>query len=792
MADSGAAPEFPNVSSKLAAPKKLSAYEKSKQAREEKQQRAKAEDEAALRAFQDDFDITEEPAGRGWRAAAPAWQGSDGSLDRREPPGRAGRYVPRSGPGSLGPPPGPPPNLKRKRGLDEIRESRQIQMEDDDFMDEHLGTNTSRQEPGSGRRNVSTEDIEALPAVQLTNLPPQMREDDIIDILNGKLDIHSIEMIGVPDVESNELISNSAIVRCASTITHAQIDTVSNSLSGQYLYCGYFLAIKRYVSSNFATLTNASPDEYNPFGAQKPLAEKPGRIDMRHAPPPGSFAPPTAFGGSRGMNDSDEEDEEEVEKIVNVKLPTDPGTIRAIHVVVDRLLSEPDSARALEIEAMFMALPDVERDKRFAFLYDSTSAEGIYYRYLLWGESAETISATQHPGLERRIFEDDFTVWRDHDTRLPFSDLTELADIRSHADYNSDDDSADGYPDEDDELDDMDHNADAGPQQTLSPMWKAKFAWVLATSPKSTTYLTRSDVAAVTYYATTYANAAGDEVVNLMLMNLEKPFSLTSCATLDDATHDQPDNSLPPEDGLPIATTEVEEMNPAPRKPNEDDIGQAKLVALYLISDVLGSSKTGGLKGAWRYKQLFEDAFIAHKTFERLGQLDKEQGWGRLRQDKWRRSVSVVLDCWQSWDVFPRDVLHSFKEKFLGYKDPTAAEEKERRDAEEIEAKTKQPAWLRNTGKSLQEDDNEEDSLVDNQDETVMQGRSLQPNEAQVGELQASDGPVAENMEPASTLNEDSSAAQDQVQEESSISRPQKQYKVTEDMFADSDDDHEA
>ena len=47
--------EFPDVKQKLSAPKKLSAFEKDRQAAQAKQQRAEAENAAALRAFENSF-----------------------------------------------------------------------------------------------------------------------------------------------------------------------------------------------------------------------------------------------------------------------------------------------------------------------------------------------------------------------------------------------------------------------------------------------------------------------------------------------------------------------------------------------------------------------------------------------------------------------------------------------------------------------------------------------------------------------------------------------------------------
>ena len=99
--------EFPDVTQKLAAPKKLSAFEKERQAAQAKQQRAEAENAAALKAFKDSFadedddDLPSHLVGGRGPPSGPRGPGSGYA-------GPGGRYGgppggPRSGPGSLGP-----------------------------------------------------------------------------------------------------------------------------------------------------------------------------------------------------------------------------------------------------------------------------------------------------------------------------------------------------------------------------------------------------------------------------------------------------------------------------------------------------------------------------------------------------------------------------------------------------------------------------------------------------------------------------------------------------------------
>jgi U2-associated protein SR140 len=83
------------------------------------------------------------------------------------------------------------------------------------------------------------------------------------------------------------------------------------------------------------------------------------------------------------------------------------------------------------------------------------------------------------------------------------------------------------------------------------------------------------------------------------------------------------------------------------------DASAATLVGLYVVSDILSSSSTSSVRHAWRYRQLLETALRSRKVFERLGMMAEKLGWGRLRAEKWKRSVTLVLNLWEGWCVFP-------------------------------------------------------------------------------------------------------------------------------------------
>lgn len=94
------------------------------------------------------------------------------------------------------------------------------------------------------------------------------------------------------------------------------------------------------------------------------------------------------------------------------------------------------------------------------------------------------------------------------------------------------------------------------------------------------------------------------------------------------------------------------------------DTSGANLVGLYIISDVLSSSSTSVVRHAWRFRQLFEAALKERKTFERLGMMAHRHGWGRMRAEKWKRSVGLVLNLWEGWCVFPAGSQELFVRSF--------------------------------------------------------------------------------------------------------------------------------
>ncbi|KAK1078047.1 hypothetical protein LTR33_007571 [Friedmanniomyces endolithicus] len=676
MAGEEAIKEFPDVNHKLAAPKKLSAFEKERQAADEKRRRAEAEDAAALKAFQDSFGGDgDDPLAAAVRARGPpagprgGGGGGYGGPDRGSgmPP-----MGPRSGPGSLGVGQGmAPPSLKRKRALDEMREAQEARREQALLGDESARGHGSL---AHSVQEVDHEDEALRSTVRLANLPPDVTNEKVEALLKRYLKVHSVNI--VPPTGAGDLAKRSltAVASLATETSTSQIDAAVSALKDRYLGGGFYLSISRHLSSSAlhpSMAGSSTSTSIEPFGAEKP--KEPPRGSMRNAPPPSDrrgFAPPDQFDHpSRGAYGTPARPE----AVVNVNVPLDITTIRAIHVLVERLMTESDPQRAMKTEALLMAMPDVQHDERFAFLYNSRSPAGLYYRYLLWGPDDPSERNRHAKGLER-IHDDTVMEWAPPQSQVPFLDLTSLADVVTDIDYVSSDEESDNEGGERRFYDNRDADGpfESNKKEHLNPVKRARLVHLLARLPTSNARLRKGDIARVTNFAINHAGQGAEEIVDLLLLNVEKPFCCSLAAKYEAASdsQDSEESDYEPDDRLPTlgggigspgtnaqphrdnSSKPANDPSREKEKDSTDDPSTAKLIALYTISDILSASSTAGARNAWKYRQLIETGFKAHKTFERLGALEKSLGWGLLRAEQWKRRVGGILGIWEGWSVF--------------------------------------------------------------------------------------------------------------------------------------------
>jgi U2-associated protein SR140 len=697
MAEEDDVQQFPDVKDKLAAPKKLSQFEKDRQIAEAKRRKEEEENAAALREFEDSFAddndeddmISRTMGGRGGRAPPSGPRGGPGGFN-----GGGGRFgAPRSGPGSL-PGPGPPPSLRRKRELEEAREAEEAMRAE--FGYDYADDYREGMSPAAVQEDPR-EDNTPRPTVQLSSIPPGTSEQEIKTLLAGLVKVHSVRLSSSTGQGKKSL---TAIATLDSSTSAAQIDKTVSALRDRYLGCGFYLSISRHLSSAAqfqgvgATGGSASSE---PFGAQKSRNSNP-KHSMRNAPPPQDhrgFAPPEYY-DQRGPPTRSASAQ------VEVHPPLDIATVRAIHTITDKILAQKDANRALEMEALLMTLPEVQKDERFAFLYDSKSPAGVYYRFCLWAPDSTDEQKRNAKGPER-IFKDHDIDWLPPQKETPFLDLTSLAQAADHADYDTSDDEADDDGDE--------RKLNKGPggepearmaeKSRLSPLQRARFTRLLSRLPTSIARLRQGDISRVSNYVVNHAGGGAEEFVDLLLLNVEKPFSSALAAKYDtdsgsDSDQDgrnangrtadeEEEDDYEPGDALPSLPAD---LDPAPN--TTEDPSNPKLIALYTISDILSASSTAGARNAWKYRTLFEAGLSHQKTFQNLGRLDKELGWGRLKSEQWKRKVGVVLSVWESWSVFTGGVLEGLKKDF--YEPPlteaevaAAAAEAKREEAKKAE-----------------------------------------------------------------------------------------------------------
>jgi U2-associated protein SR140 len=670
MSNSKKIDPFPDVSSKLQQPTKKSLFERQKAEAEAKRLREEAETKAVYEDFVKSFDDEDEDgfgAGALAGGGGPPHRRSLGSLGGPPTGPAAGRGMSgggggggfggmgRGGIGSLGP---PPMGLGKKRTFEGFSQAPQRGerglLAFDDFGDvspsRMLKAGDDEDERGRSR-DVEEQKAAAKPTLQLASLPPGTSPAVIKALLPPNLTVDAVRILppSGPGMYT-ERRSMSAIVTLAKDTAANDIDAAVNGLQNRYLGYGYYLNLHRHLSS--AALSSAAPiptlglaTASQPFGAKPVAMPGAGRGNAPPAHHQRGFAPPTSYAptgpGQLGRSGP--------LMHVPVQPPKDIKELKLIHKVIESLLTHGP-----EFEALLMSRPDVQREEKWAWLWDPRSVGGVWYRWRLW----EVLTGSQPrsgKGKYLPLFEGS-SAWKEPDQRLVFEYTTRLDEFVSDSEYNSSDEDDSG-----DEGARRHHGSGGGlaldssglgddGKAYLNPLEKAKLTHLLSRLPTSTGRLRKGDVARVTAFAISRAGRGADEVVEMIIANVEKPFAYTSA---------NPDRKKEKEGSGDDAGT------PNPNENEEkEDTSSASLIGVYIISDILSSSSTAGVRHAWRYRQLFETALKQRAVFEGLGRMERKMKWGRLRAEKWKRSVQNLLGLWESWCVFPTESQEHFVNMF--------------------------------------------------------------------------------------------------------------------------------
>lgn len=677
-----------------------------------------------------------------------------------------------SGPGSLGPVPGPPP---RKRGFEASfnnstsgggarrggggsgvsgeRAAALLGFDDSPPRAAPRGFGASDDEDEDtatvGRTaGGRTEPALAKPTLRLAQLPPGTSTAAIKALVPG-LTVDAVKILPPPPggVAGGERRSMTAIVTLSQETAANDIDAAVHALQNKYLGFGFCLELHRHLSSaalESSTVSagagrgagSAGAAGAHPFGAKPVVVEGAGPNTQQSAP--GQYrgiAPPTSYASApRGP----------LGPILHVPVrpPSDIKELRVIHKTIESLLTHGPA-----FEALLMSRPEVQREPRWAWLWDARSAGGVYYRYRLWEMMTSSRPST---GRYVPLFEDS-AAWKAPDSSLPFEFVTRLDEFVEEAAYNSSDD---------DDGDSGDEGAagrgkdDEGGPRYLNPLARAKLTHLLARLPTTTGKLRKGDVARVTAFAISHAGRGADEVVEALVSNVVHPYSFTSA---------NPSYHPPPRD---------QDANDK----EKEDTSPATLNALHLISSLLSSCSTSRIRHAWRYRSLIESALRRAKTFEYLAGLERRMGWGRMRGEKWRRSVGAVLSLWEGWCVFPATAQEGFVEAF---KVPVREEREVERKGGRWKAVERVVGVEAAGGAGEEAEDVDGEPMVEDEDEDL-DGVPMEPSDEEDGDV---DG------EPM--VVDDEEEAYEPPPAEPVVVQPERERVVrkrpkAEDMFADS------
>ncbi|KAL2119740.1 hypothetical protein VTJ04DRAFT_6701 [Mycothermus thermophilus] len=659
--------EFPDPDAKLQKPTRQSAFEKHKAEAEAKRRREEAETAAVYEDFvkslghDGEEDLLREPRRTPSRPAGPPERpvfGSSapfgGGTGKRHFGVPSGGSL-KSGPGSLGPVPN---SFGKKRSFEGFQR-------DSDEKDRDRDRDRDREKdsgslPVAKAFDSSDDEAEAptttdraeekaasKPTLRLANLPPGSSPAFIKSLIPSNLTVENVKIVPPTGPSGTERKSIAAIVTLSKETPATDIDNAVSTLQNRYLGFGYFLSLHRHLSSAAissgltASTLHTSTAVSHPFGAKK-VADGPGRPGYQPLGHGRAYAPPSSYGPPFGgpMNRAGI-------LHVPVRPPRDIKQIRMIHKVIEAVLEHGP-----EFEALLMSRPDVQRDEKWAWIWDARSEGGVWYRWKLW--EIVTGAKAARGKLEYIPLFEGSHAWKRPTKRLAFEYATDVDDFVSDSDYDSDDD---------DEFEDEKAKQGDGAEQEdtfLNPIEKFKLAHLLARLPTSLSKIRKGDIARITAFAITHASRGADEIVDMVVSNVEHPFAYTSA---------NPDYKPGAKDRSGSKGEASRDGSPAPEDrttttSDSPDWSAARLLGLYVISDILSSSSTSGIRHAWRYRQLFETALRNRKTFELLGLMAEKHGWGRLRAEKWKRSVGLVLSLWEGWCVFPVETHESFVKSF--------------------------------------------------------------------------------------------------------------------------------
>ncbi|KAF2111788.1 hypothetical protein BDV96DRAFT_178152 [Lophiotrema nucula] len=644
----------------------------------------------------------------------------------------------------------------------------------------------SRFEPPRSKfegRAEPEEDPYRIVIAKVSNLPPGIDQESVKELFESFNALQVVKVEVIPPTGPQQGTLSGALTPCFTLLGHhyvhylpqwgsvsngrpsvamkvtfnqstnyRDLEDAMNKLSDRkYLGRGYYLHLDRWLGPK----TKEQPPKLA-FGARWVSAEP-----DTSARPQKQFAPPPDMGGP-GARERPREEKQRL--VVTVNRPHDAATLRLIHMTAESVIKG-----GMEFEAALMQDRRVINEERFAWIWDSKHPLNRYYRWTLYrlvcGEPNGPVEIFQGLG-----------EWEGPTEKLPFEFASRPEDI------DPDEEDPDEVPDEEigkrhPHPEDMYPGYVDNASGALNPKARLFFMWLLRNLPCDQD-LDAVDVAPFATFAHDHAWHGMDEIIDLLISNIFRPF----CWQETDA----PEGS-------------------------EDDLQSMKLRkiatmnALRILSDVVFTTDQAGGK-SWKYREGLGKQLVERKVFEFLDKLGRKASPGKVSLTAWQNDINYLVDTWAV------DKTFSGCEHFSDVFNAQEKEEERKRERERLARererakKTVKVGKAKGDGMTADQMDIDEDPANGSRDEAD-EGTRLDPVDANLSGAQdvakdtigGRDQSHSEDQSHHATKAHDSSAEQQskasdlsneppKVTSEPVAARVRRQRPKAEDMFGSDED----
>ncbi|KAI9699937.1 MAG: hypothetical protein M1820_006999 [Bogoriella megaspora] len=517
--------------------------------------------------------------------------------------------------------------------------------------------------------DVEDTDLLSVPPRQtayMNWLPPEVREKHIRGWLPEDVIVDEVRIEKPKGQLRHDREAMSALLVFSEKTPFTAIQECIRELNNSYSTRGYTMHVKEYMTTAIIDSTTsdtaARMAEYAgshslPFNAKQAEIAAPPSYNRVAPPDQRMFAP-----GQMNVPPP---------TVVKVEIPLDIMELRTINKTIAMV-----KQFGLSVEYEMMRNEEIQADETMAWLFDSRSVAGVYYRWRLIQAIREKEDSNDIRRPSRAIREplfDKGVLWDGPKNRLTFGHCVEPADIALCADYKW--------------LDDANYSNENEKQvhkkpYYLNPYNVIKFESMLGRLPTSTAQLTYFDVVNITSLVLEQSAFGLDLITDRLAENVISPFSLKPAHPANGSSDIGSGGQTDDGEATRVSENKVDQIGP-------------RIVAMTIITDALRQSGVAYVSTAWRLGTVLGEKLISSEAFAQIGRLHREEHFGKIKTDRWQRTVHSMLKKWGTLNLFPAKVLKVFKDHFDHPRLTDEEEEAERKEAERRKARAEELAAIR-------------------------------------------------------------------------------------------------